>query len=181
MSGAGAVDALLARIAGGGPVRRIELVRDLAAPIGRVWSAITEVEALREWWPDWSPGGEIEPREGGLIRLGNGGWIDGEIRVWRPPHLFEFSWNDVQRPETVEVLEPLTRSLVRFDLVENGRDRTMLHLMQFARAEDAVGGAAGWHEFAGERLPVYLAAGSVPADPNRFAVLRGRYAVAYPQ
>jgi uncharacterized protein YndB with AHSA1/START domain len=180
VSAAGAVDALLARITGRGRVRRIELVRDLSAPIERVWCALTELDALREWWPDWRLGGVVEPREGGRIRLGNGDWIDGEIRIWRPPHLFEFSWNDVVPMDHVKNLEPVTRSLVRFDLVENGHQRTMLHLVQFAGADVAVGGAAGWHEFAGERLPVFLASGAVPADPERFAVLHGRYAAAYP-
>ena len=39
----------------------------------------------------------------------------------------------------------------------------------------AVGGAAGWHHFAGERLTAYLRDGRVQDDPGRFERLRQLY------
>jgi len=54
-----------ASIQGDGDVRRVALQNELNAPISRVWEAVTTVDQIQHWWPDWRPGGVIEPNEGG--------------------------------------------------------------------------------------------------------------------
>ncbi|MEM9624250.1 MAG: SRPBCC domain-containing protein [Pseudomonadota bacterium] len=164
-----------AQIQGGGPVRRIALQNTLAHGLAEVWEVLTEVKHVQHWWPDWQPGGVIEPREGGRICLGEGAWIHGTIKVWRPPHILEFTWQE-HLGHAPDWLETHTNSILRIDLVAQSASTTLLNLVQFAPADSAVGGAAGWHHFAGERLTAYLRDGRVRDDPGRFEQLRQLYA-----
>lgn len=166
-----------ATLEGAGSLRRIALENELGAPVDTVWNAITDVELVKQWWPDWQPGGTIEKREGGRIILGDGSWIDGTIKVWSPPHILEFTWHEhLQSPDAVDWFEPKTRSLLRIDLVSTGDSTTLLNLVQFQPADSAVGGTAGWHHFAGERLKSLLEDGRVIDRPDRFAELKLLYA-----
>ena len=148
----------------------------MSAPIDTVWDAITDVAKVRHWWPDWRPGGVIEHFEGGRIVLGDGSWIDGTIKVWSPPHILEFSWHErLADPADVDWFEGKTKSLLRMDLVGTSPSTTLLNLVQFSPADCAVGGTAGWHHFAGERLRSFLADGRVGEDPDRFSELKLLY------
>ena len=71
--------------------------------------------------------------------------------------------------------EDKTKSLLRIDLVENADKQTLLRLIQFAPANNAVGGTAGWHHFAGERLKSFLETGEVVDNPDRFDELKALY------
>lgn len=163
-----------ASIEGNGAVRRIALSNNLNAPLERVWHAITTVDQIQHWWPDWRPGGVIEPHEGGTVRLGDGSWIDGIVKVWRPPHIFEFTWHETIEGDP-EWLEAITNSLLRIDLVELTDSTTLLNLIQFAAESSVVGGTAGWHHFAGERLTSFLKDGEVSDDLGRFGQLQELY------
>lgn len=165
-----------AEIQGDGAIRRIALSNTLNAPLETVWQAITEVEQIQHWWPDWRPGGVIDKVEGGVVRLGDGSWIDGLIKVWRPPHIFEFTWHE-QLDDRPDWFEACTNSMLRIDLVELSGSQTLLNLIQFTPESSAVGGTAGWHQFAGERLKSLLETGKVEDTSGRFEELVKFYSV----
>lgn len=85
--------------------------RDFAHPREKVWRALTESDHLRHWFPC----DIIGPRETGAA-LTLPFWpahverysiaepvLDGEIRVWDPPSVFEWTWStDVLRWELDE-------------------------------------------------------------------------------
>lgn len=155
-------------ITGTGAIQKNTLQREFSAPVETLWEMITKVENLRHWWLDWQPGGIIEPKEGGRIALDDGSWIDGRITQWQPPHIFAFTWHehlgDAERPDWFEAK---TKSLLHIDLVTIGDGQTLMTLNQFISAENAIGGAAGWHHFA-ENLAEYLEHGKTVLHPERF-------------
>jgi len=163
-----------ALIQGCDSVRRIALQNELNAPIEEIWQAVTQVERIQKWWPDWRPGGVVEPREGGRIKLDDGSWINGVVKVWQPPHIFEFTWHE-SIDSGVDWFEQYTRSLLRIDLVSIGESKTLLNLVQFAPEGSVIGGTAGWHHFVGERLTGYIDRGTLEDDPKRFAQLKLLY------
>ena len=76
--------------------------RRLAHPPEKVWRAITESEQLRHWFPCDIVG---ERHQGARLQLPF--WpahverfgidepvLEGEIRQWEPPRLFEWTWQD---------------------------------------------------------------------------------------
>ena len=93
----------------GSPVLRFR--RMLRHPPERVWRALVEKDQLAHWMPGWLDG---DLYEGAPIKVPffpavvekysiEDAVLDGEIRVWRPPHLLEWRWDtDVLRFE----LEP---------------------------------------------------------------------------
>ena len=156
-------------IIGAGDVRRVELSLEMAGSIERVWMHLTNLTSLGQWWPDWIPGGHLEARLGGRIRLGDGGWIDGHFKEWSPPHCFSFSWHDHLDAQALpDWFEAHTQSLLSVELVAVGPQRTRIWLTQYMPAGHAPGGAAGWHYFAGLRLPELVSTNSVSvqADPH---------------
>ncbi len=79
----------------------LRFVRTLAHPPEKVWRAITESEHLRHWLPCDIVG---ERATGATVELPF--WsehveaydieeptLTGEIRVWDPPHVFEWTWD----------------------------------------------------------------------------------------
>ncbi len=145
--------------------RRVELKRTFNAPIQRVWDALT-VEM-----PNWA-GTIIEPHEGGRVAQGNADECrddattqDGTIKVFQPPYIFEFTWND-SMPD---------QGLVRYDLTELDEERTLLTLVQYVPGSQVEWAAPGWHQVV-ERLAVYLETGSVESiKEGRFMELHGIY------
>ena len=162
----------LGTIAGHGSVRRVEVRRVVNAPIEKVWSALTDPAELRQWWEC----DVLDAREGGRIKLGvgvdgddcegTGPDQDGTIKVFMPPHIFEFTWND-------DYDDP---GLVRFDLVEFANNTTQVTLVQTLSSTDLLAAAAGWHEIV-ERLGVCLDSGELVPVPANAARYRELYAV----
>lgn len=159
-----------AKATGKGRYRRVEVRRIVNAPIERVWSAITNIEELRQWWED----GVLEPREGGRIRLSmdtdecGGLPLDGEIKVFLPPYVFEFTWHEQYDP---------AQGVVRFDLIELDGDRTQVTLTNLVPSDDVVPASAGWHEII-ESLGAYFDSGEavpVPEGESRFRQLEATY------
>jgi uncharacterized protein YndB with AHSA1/START domain len=109
-------------------------------PLDAVWSALTESEHLRAWMPCDIVG---ERRAGAPIELPL--WssiiehhpidqpvLTGEIRVWDPPRVFEWTWDT---------------DLLRWELAEDG-DGTRLTFttrLGFDDDEGAAATAAGYH------------------------------------
>ena len=163
----------LADIGGQGKYRRVQVQRVVDAPIERVWDAITKADQVRQWWA----AGEIDPREGGRVKLGMDSddcgdedlELDGRIKVFLPPHVFEFTWNEAYDP---------AMGLVRFDLVELDANKTQITLINIVPAKDVLYAAAGWHQIV-ERLGDYFDNGgssAVPEDDGRLQELHSLYA-----
>lgn len=120
----------------------LRYVRRLAHPRERVWRALTESDQLLAWLPCDIVG---ERREGAEVELpfwpdhvtAYGDRIDepllhGKILTWRPPELFEWTWDT---------------DFLRWELTEEG-DGTVLTFTTWIgdpSAEDASGTAAGYH------------------------------------
>ncbi len=164
-----------ASVAGAGGYRRVEVKRVVNASIKKVWKAITNQDEVAQWWA----AGVIETKEGGRIRLGDsdeyceedGLALDGEIKVFQPPHIFEFTWNEAYQP---------AMGLVRFDLVELDDNTTLITLIQSVPSKDVIAAAAGWHQLS-DRLGDYLLSGEfvpVPEDDSRFKELTAAYSSA---
>jgi uncharacterized protein YndB with AHSA1/START domain len=109
-------------------------------PVESVWAALTEREHLRAWMPCDIIG---ERRAGAAIELPF--WptimehheidqpvLTGEIRVWEPPHVFEWTWDT---------------DLLRFELAADGEGTrlTFTTWLGFDDDEGAADTAAGYH------------------------------------
>ena len=111
----------------------VRLERHLPDPPAEVWSAITERDRLRSWFPcdvivaggDWVAGAEISfPFPAEVIDL----TLSGEVLDVDEPSLLVFTWGD----ETL-----------RFELTPDG-DGTLLALTDELPASAAARNAAGW-------------------------------------
>ncbi len=62
----------------------VELEVEIDADPEEVWSALTEARRIASWFP---PLAEIEPGEGGVLRLAwaPGAWWESRIQRWEPP------------------------------------------------------------------------------------------------
>lgn len=149
----------------GASQRRVELKRTVAAPIQRVWDALT-VEM-----PNWA-GTIIDAREGGRVAqqdadecTGDASIQDGTIKVFQPPYVFEFTWNDSLPQE----------GLVRYDLTELPDNQTLVTVVQYVPEAQVEWAAPGWHQVV-ERMAVYVEQGSVDGiAEGRFMELHGIY------
>ena len=110
---------------------QLHFTRRLPHPPEKVWRALTEPEHLKEWFPNDIEG---ERKEGATLRhvFRNDEAPDmgGEMVVYDPPSVLEFTWGD---------------DTLRFELRADG-DGTVLDLVDVL--EDVGKGArdgAGWH------------------------------------
>ena len=165
----------LATIEGHGDIRRLTLRAQLRTTPAVAWLALTSIESLRVWWPDWLPGGVFDHEEGGRVVIGDGSWLDGRVKVWAPPHVLELTWREHSGGSW---FEPVTKSLVRFELLATSAGTTSLTLVQFAPAGSVVGGTAGWHSFV-ERLQRLLAREPQVDDAGRFDELVSLYTLHF--
>jgi uncharacterized protein YndB with AHSA1/START domain len=131
----------------------IRLTRTLSAPITRVWTAFTDLDALSQWfWPEsfgFKAIGQVEPGGGYSIRseteqLG----VSGEYQVVEAPRRLVFTWRWDGETEV---------SLVSVDLTDLG-DSTELTLVheRLADADTRAAHTRGWNDCL-DRLPGWLA------------------------
>jgi uncharacterized protein YndB with AHSA1/START domain len=99
------------------PESAVRFIRELDAPVEKVWSFLTESARLPEWYGE----GVIEPREGGKISL-MGGHIRGVVTGWRPQKFLAYTWN-VFSPGETESRFPV--SYLEFSL--EGSRLTLIH------------------------------------------------------
>jgi len=110
---------------------QLHFTRRLPHPPEKVWRALTEPEHLTEWFPNDIEG---ERKEGAslrhVFRNDEAPDMDGEMVVYDPPSVLEFTWGD---------------DILRFELRADG-DGTVL---DFVDVLEEVGKAArdgaGWH------------------------------------
>lgn len=161
----------LTQIHGHGDVRRLQTRNEIRAPIDTVWDCLTQIEHVRQWWAD----GQIGNAVGEPFQLGGDEQLNGSIKLMMQPHIFAFTWHD--KPDNAAEpnwIEPLTQSLVHFDLIETAPDLTLLTLIQYAPISGATGAAAGWHHLF-EMLTTYVQTGTATTTDDRFEVLKVFY------
>jgi uncharacterized protein YndB with AHSA1/START domain len=114
----------------------LTLVRHLPGPIERVWAYLTDPMFLVKWLSD----GVVADLVGGEVRFDMG--ATGRITAIQPPHLLEYTWNELQLARG-----PLTNSLVRWELSEeeNGVRLTLTHSL--LTESEVLLHSAGWHAF----------------------------------
>lgn len=162
----------LTQVTGSGAVRRLEISIEINAPIQSLWNALVDSRKVEIWWT----GGTIETYEGGRFILDDGAEVNGTVKVCHAPYIFEFTWNDSpEKSGHPALIDPHTKSMVRFDLTDLTEERTLLHFIQYLPFAEIVGAAAGWHQIIGERLKDFIETGKVCDDPNRFSELKSLY------
>lgn len=123
----------------------------IAAPVARVWAALTEAEQIGEWFGD--AGAEIDLRPGGalIIRWNEHGEFHTTIERLEPERLFSWRWTYTEGEEP----RPDNSTLVEFSLTPEG-DGTRLRVVESGfrtldlpeekRAQRAAENTQGWRE-----------------------------------
>ena len=147
---------------------QLHFTRRLPHPPEKVWRALTEPEHLKEWFPNDIEG---ERKEGATLRhvFRNDEAPDmkGEMRVFEPPAVLEFTWGD---------------DLLRFEL--RAEDDGKSTVLDFVDVLEDVGKAArdgaGWHvKF--DALEVHLRGERVPGDEmDRWKPVHEAYVEQFP-
>jgi uncharacterized protein YndB with AHSA1/START domain len=136
---------------------RLRFVRDLAHPPARVWRALTEPAHQRAWFPDsvegdWVSGGKL------TFTLATGDSFTGEVTVFDPPSVLEFSWGP---------------DLIRLEMSERDGGSTLTLLDTFDEQGKAARDAAGWHACL-DQLAAHLDGRPAPG-PRRWAEVHPGY------
>ena len=112
---------------------QLHFTRRLPHPPEKVWRALTEPEHLKEWFPNDIEG---ERKEGATLRHvfrnDEAPDMEGEMVVFQPPTLMEFTWGD---------------DVLRFELrAEDDGKTTVLQLVDVLEdVGKAARDGAGWH------------------------------------
>ena len=112
---------------------QLAFTRRLAHPREKVWRALTEAEHVSAWFPADIVG---DRRAGAPLRFvfreDEGPELPGEMRIFEPMDVLEFTWAD---------------EVMRFELADDeGGEGTVLRFVNtFADVGKAARDAAGWH------------------------------------
>ena len=130
--------------------QRIERETVIAAPVGRVWSLLTEAEHLGTWFGD--AGAEIDLRPGGamVLRWTEHGTVYARVERVEPERVFAYRWAANLDDEDVS---DGNSTLVEFRLSAEG-DQTRLQVVESGfdslarpvdeQADKAAGNGRGW-------------------------------------
>jgi uncharacterized protein YndB with AHSA1/START domain len=144
---------------------------EIAAPIERVFRALTEGDEITKWWgsadtyqttawvADVRPGGQW--RASGVGADGSAFHVEGEYREVEPPNRLVHTWKaewDGGNETTVSY---------KLDAIDGGTRVTLRHEGFAGRAESCRGHGAGW-----ERVLDWLVAFVVPVEPPRYYFCR---------
>jgi uncharacterized protein YndB with AHSA1/START domain len=140
--------------------------RRLSHPVERVWQALTEPGALRQWFPqdiegDLSPGGKLRFvfREGDYENMPV---FEGEVLEYDPPRLLAFSWG----PDSL-----------RWELRPHGDGCLLILTDTLGELGKAARDGAGWHACL-DALGASLD-GREPPAASGWARLHGHYVDAF--
>jgi uncharacterized protein YndB with AHSA1/START domain len=126
----------------------LTFTRKLAHPREKVWRAVTEPQHLAVWYPQEIVG---ERKAGAPLRFvtpgGGGHGFDGQMLVFDPPSVMEFTWGP---------------DLLRIELAADGAGTVLTLTDTFDDVGKAARDAAGWHECL-ERLTDDLDGTPLPA------------------
>jgi uncharacterized protein YndB with AHSA1/START domain len=108
----------------------LRFTRRLAHPREKVWRAVTEPEHLAVWYPQAIVG---DRKAGAPLRFVSsaGDGFDGQMRVFDPPSVVEFTWGP---------------DLLRIELEADGPGTLLTLTDTFDDLGKAARDAAGWHE-----------------------------------
>jgi len=108
----------------------LTFTRRLAHPREKVWRAVTEPEHLAVWYPQQIVG---ERKAGAALRFVSsaGDGFDGQMLVFDPPSVMEFTWGT---------------DLLRIQLEADGPGTLLTLTDTFDDVGKAARDAAGWHE-----------------------------------
>lgn len=144
----------------------VRFERHYPRPVETVWNAITEPARLA----DWMGAAHVEPRQGGRIEMMTDGPFPmrGEVSVWDPPHVLEFSWSNAHAQDSV----------VRYELqrVENGTRMLFSH-QGIPYASSALF-SPGWHSLFAA-LSAMLDEKAVGPEPGSFRKMQAVYVDRY--
>ncbi|MEA3055738.1 MAG: hypothetical protein QOD30_1170, partial [Actinomycetota bacterium] len=111
--------------------RTIRFERRLAAPVERVWHAVTDPDEMRSWFPSAVQG---ERKIGAPLRFpfddNVADAFTGEVTEWEPSRVFGFTWNHDQ---------------LRIELTPDGDGTLLVFTHQVYDASIAARTGAGWH------------------------------------
>jgi uncharacterized protein YndB with AHSA1/START domain len=145
-----------------GTVGVAELVfeRRFEAPPERVWRALTDPEELAGWLAP----AEIDLRVGGRVLLKfDDNQERGTIKELREPEVLAYTWN-----------EGKTDSLVRFELIADGRGTHLTLTHTFEGDVDLPSYGGGWHHHL-ELLAGQVSGTPITWDSNRYRELKEEY------
>jgi uncharacterized protein YndB with AHSA1/START domain len=114
-----------------GPRPVIRLERRLLRPIEEVWSAVTDAQEMRSWFPtrieidDWEVGAALTHH----FDEHNVGPLPGRVNEWQPPRRVSFTWGE---------------DTITFDLTDSRDGGTNFVLTEELDAAHAARNAAGW-------------------------------------
>ena len=113
-----------------GDQRTLTFTRSLKHSQEKVWRAVTEPEHLAVWFPHEIVG---ERRPGAPLKFlhPKGDAFDGQMRVFDPPSVIEFTWGP---------------DLLRIELQADGEGTLLTLTDTFDELGQAARDAAGWHE-----------------------------------
>src|SRR5690349_3049121 len=137
----------------------LTFTRRLAHPREKVWRAVTEPAHLAAWYPQEIVG---ERRAGAPLRFVSsaGDGFDGQMLVFDPPEVMEFSWG---------------ADRLRIELQADGAGTLLTLTDTFDELGKAARDAAGWHECL-DRLTDDLDAGRLSFTPGqRWSEVHPRY------
>jgi uncharacterized protein YndB with AHSA1/START domain len=139
-------DPRLGTLRGEGDRHAVRYERVLPAPPEDVWRALTEPDGLRVWMDAEAT---VDPEVGGRFELR---WSDrevmaGRIRVWEPPSVLEYTWDEGE-----------DNGFVRWELspLPDGTRLVLDYSALPARVVPSIG--AGWHSHL-DWLEAHLSAG----------------------
>jgi uncharacterized protein YndB with AHSA1/START domain len=123
----------------------------IAAPVERVWAALTEAEHIGTWFGD--AGAEIDPRPGGtlVVKWKEHGAYHTTIERIEPPRFFSWRWTYTAGEDP----RPDNSTLVEFSLTPEGNGTRLrvvesgfrnLNLPEAKRAQRAAENTEGWRE-----------------------------------
>jgi len=144
--------------------------RRIPHPIETVWEALTQPEHLAGWYLTKAV---IDGRTGGSIdfRTGPGQLhVTGRIRVWEPPHVFEYEWK-VRPWGRMPNGEDAT---VRWELRPEGHETLLTLTHRNLTRRSALGAAPATHVVL-ERLEAHLAGLTFEDFRERVAEVQEQY------
>jgi uncharacterized protein YndB with AHSA1/START domain len=136
----------------------IRFERRLAAPVSRVWRAVTDEDEMRSWFPSAVQG---ERKVGAPLAFpfddNVADTFEGEVTEWEPERVFAFTWNGDR---------------LRIELEPDGDATRLLFVQTLSHLTEAARTSSGWH-FCLANLDAHL--GGVAPDPDAWKGLYSEY------
>jgi uncharacterized protein YndB with AHSA1/START domain len=109
----------------------IRFERRLAAPLSRVWRAVTDPDEMQAWFPSAVVG---ERKEGAPLAFpfddDVADTFEGEVTVWEPERVFAFTWNGDR---------------LRIELAPDGDATRLVFTQTLSHMTEAARTSSGWH------------------------------------